>query len=281
MTAAKAPPNIFDEDALALRRLRAAKREDSFLMERCVADLIDRLLDVNRDFENVLIYGPSTLDTAIRSKLPDSKINNISTFETLDTLPSRPDFDLIISLLRLQSLNDLPGGIIRLSKCLKADGLFIGAMFGGDTLTELRQVFYAVDEMHLGGLSAHIYPMVSHTQAGALLARAGLNQPVIDTDRFTVSYGKLNTLISDLRDLGETNILSERVKTPLGRAYKTALEATYKDMFSTQNNKLTCSFEILWLTGWTPHESQQKPLKPGSAKMRLEDSLKDIRKRRP
>ncbi len=280
MTAAKAPPKIFDEDALALRRLRAAKREGSFLMDRCVADLIDRLQDVNRDFGNVLIYGPQALETAIRSELPDGKIENISICDTLDTLPSSMDFDLIISLLRLQSLNDLPGGIIRLSKCLKSDGLFIGAMFGGDTLTELRQVFYAVDEIHLGGLSAHIYPMVSHTQAGALLARAGLNQPVIDTDRFTVSYGHFDTLISDLRDLGETNILSERLKTPLGRTYKVALEAAYKNMFSTQNEKLTCSFEILWLTGWTPHESQQKPLKPGSAKMRLEDSLKDIRKLR-
>lgn len=280
MSAAKAPPIIFDEDALAQRRLRAEKRGESFLMDRCLADLIDRLQDVNRNFENVLIYGSQNLGEIIKSKLPDGKIQKTAVCETLSTLPSDTNYDLVISLLRLQSLNDLPGGIIRLSQRLKADGLFIGAMFGGDTLTELRQVFYAVDEAQLGRISAHIYPMVTYTQVGSLLARAGLNQPVIDTDRFTVSYKHIDTLVSDLRDLGETNILSERAKVHFSRSYKKALEAAYKGMFSTQNRKLACSFEILWLTGWKPHESQQKPLKPGSAKTRLADSLRNISKDR-
>ena len=184
----------------------------------------------------------------------------------------------MLSLLRLQSTNDLPGSLIRLSQKLKADGLFIAAIFGGDSLTELRQVFYEVDEKLLGGLSAHIYPMANYTQAAALLSRAGLNQPVVDTDRFTVSYGQFDTLIADLRDLGETNVLRERRKKPVPRIYKSDLETHYKQRFSREDGKLNCSYEILWMTGWKPHESQQKPLKPGSAKMSLEEGLKDAAK---
>lgn len=276
MTAAKAPPIIFDEDLLILRRARAAKRGPSFLMKRCLTDLVDRLQDINRNFENVLIYGPEALAADLKAKLPEGKIKNISSCEALNHLSSEKDFDLVISLLRLQSLNDPLGAMILLSKRLKPDGLFIGAMFGGDTLSELRQVFYAVDEEYLGGMSAHIYPMANYSQVAGLISRAGLNQPVVDTDRFTVSYSRFNTLISDLRDLGETNVLVTRDKRPIGRAYKKSLETHYRDTFSNEKNKLECNFEILWLTGWKPHKSQQKPLKPGSAKMRLEDSLKGI-----
>jgi len=276
MTPTKAPPKIFDESLLILRRQRAAKRGASFLMQRCISDLVDRLQDVNRNFENVLIYGDRALEARVRAELPKDKIKNIICCETLDDLPHGTGFDLVISLLRLQSLNDLPGGMIQLAKRLKADGLFIGAMFGGDTLAELRHVFYAVDEKHFGGMSAHIYPMANYSQVAGLISRAGLNQPVVDTDRFKVSYARFDTLIADLRDLGETNVLITQEKKRIGRGYKEALEAQYKDRFLTDNNKLSCSFEILWLTGWKPHESQQKPLKPGSAKMRLEDSLNNI-----
>ena len=273
MTPAKAPPKIFDEELLVLRRARAEKRAESFLMDRCMADLVDRLQDINRSFENVLIYGPKTLEADIRSQLPEEKIGKLVFCETLESLPPETHFDLVVSLLRLQSLNDLPGGIIQLAQRLKADGLFIAAMFGGETLSELRQVFYTVDEKHLGGLSAHIYPMANYTQAAGLLSRAGLNQPVIDTDRFTVSYSSFDKLISDLRDMGETNVLTARRKTPHTRQYKAELEAAYKRMFSRGDGKLQCSYEVLWLTGWKPHESQQKPLKPGSAKMSLKEGL--------
>jgi len=132
-------------------------------------------------------------------------------------------------------------------------------MFGGDTLTELRQVFYKTDENILGGLAPHIYPMASYTQAAVLLSRAGLNQPVVDTDRFTVSYGEFKTLISDLRDLGETNVLKASPKKFLTQNYWTQLKENYHELFSREDGKLLCSFDILWLTGWVPHESQQKP----------------------
>jgi len=276
MTDAKAPPEIFDTCALSLRRARAAKRASSFLLQRSLIDAADRLLDVNRNFEKILILGETTIAETLRAKLPGQKLVQIISCETLDQLPPDNDFNLVLSILRLQSENDLPGAIIQLRQRLKADGLFVAAMFGGDTLTELRQVFYKTDEDKLGGLVPHIYPMVSYTQASDLLSRAGLSQPVVDTDRFTVSYGKVETLISDLRDLGETNVLKDRPKIALTQSYRTRLKENYQNMYSRADGKLQCSFEVLWLTGWAPHESQQKPLKPGSANIRLEQALKQF-----
>ena len=273
MTDVNAPPEIFDERLLALRRARAAKRENSFLLQRAISDAADRLLDVNRHFGKVLILG-ADIGAELTAKLPKEKLGQLVFIETLAQLPAENDFDLVLSLLRLQTENDLPGAIIQLRQKLKADGLFISAMFGGDTLTELRQVFYKTDENILGGLAPHIYPMASYTQAAGLLSRAGLNQPVVDTDRFTVSYGEFKTLISDLRDLGETNVLKASPKKFLTQNYWAQLKENYHELFSREDGKLLCSFEILWLTGWVPHESQQKPLKPGSATMSLEEALK-------
>ena len=274
MTEVKAPPEIFDAPLLALRRKRAEKRPGSFLIERAIADAADRLLDVNRNFKKAIVLGEPSLREALFARLPKQKIDQIMFCKTLKDLPPKSDFDLVLSLLRLQSENDLPGAIIQLRQKLKADGLFIAAMFGGETLTELRQVFYKTDEELLGGLAPHIYPMASYTQAAGLLSRAGLNQPVVDTDRFTVSYSLIETLISDLRDLGETNVMKARSQMVITKDYWIKLTENYRDMFSRQDGKLICSFEILWLTGWIPHDSQQKPLKPGSAKMKLEDALK-------
>lgn len=273
MSDTKAPPDIFDTRLLKLRRARAAKRPTSFLMERCLSDIADRLMDVNRPFQKVLILGAAGQEEKLRALLPADKIRDITLCLTLETLPEDSDYDLVISLLRLQSENDLPGAIIQLRQALKPDGLFIAAMFGGETLTELRQAFYKTDEDILGGLAPHIYPMANYSQMAGLLTRAGLNQPVIDTDRFTVSYSAFETLISDLRDLGETNVLTARQSHNLTRSYKAALQKNYAEIFSRGEGKLPCSFEILWLTGWAPHESQQKPLAPGSAIMSLEEAL--------
>lgn len=273
MSDVNAPPNIFDAKLLKLRRLRASRRPASFLLKRCVEDAAERLMDINRNFENVLILGPETLGAEILSHLPVTKIGKITISETLDDLPRETNFDFVLSLLRLQSENDLPGAIIRLRQRLKPDGLFISSMFGGETLNELRQAFYRVDEELIGGLAPHIYPMADYSQAAGLMGRAGLNQPVIDTDRLIVSYNRLDRLISDLRDIGETNILTARQQNNLPKAYKAALTATYKEMYGQSNGKLTCTFEILWMTGWSPHDSQQKPLKPGTAKMSLKEGI--------
>jgi len=281
MSDVKAPPEIFDARLLALRRARAAKRQNSFLLQRTISDAADRLLDVNRDFEKVLILGEFAAAEILSAKLQSQKLKQIISCEDLDQLQTENDFDLVLSFLRLQSENDLPGTIIRLRQYLKADGLFIAAMFGGDTLTELRQVFYKTDEDILGGLIPHIYPMANYTQAAGLLSRAGLNQPVVDTDRFTVSYGELDTLINDLRDLGETNVLKKRPRVSLAQNYWIQLEENYRSMFSREDGRLRCSFEILWLTGWAPHESQQQPIKPGTAKMSLKEGLRKASTTKP
>lgn len=274
----KAPPEIFDARLIALRRARAAKRENAFLIQRVLSDAAERLLDVNRNFTKTLILGEANLANTLRTLLPKQKVTHINACETLSHLPPDNDFDLVISLLRLQSENDLPGAIIQLRQKLKPDGLFIAAIFGGDTLTELRQVFYKTDEEILGGLTPHIYPMVNYTQAASLLSRAGLNQAVVDTDRFIISYSQLKKLISDLRDLGETNVLKQRPKRALTQHYWTRLNENYQNMFSREDGKLLCNFEILWLTGWVPHQSQQKPLKPGSASISLEHLFKNFDK---
>ena len=271
----KEPPQIFDARLLKLRRERAARRGASFLLERVMEDAAERLLDVNRQFQKGLILGSPEIETYLRSHLQKEKCPaHMNTIADITELSVNGNYDLILSLLTLQSENDIVGTLIRLRQSLKPDGLFIAAMFGGDTLTELRQALYQTDEALLGGMSARIYPMVSYTQAGQLLSRAGLNQPVVDTDRLTVSYGELGRLVSDLRDLGETNVLLARDKSAMPKQYPQALAHNYAANFARENGKLKTSFEILWLTGWSPHESQQKPLKPGSAKMRLADALK-------
>ncbi|MGJ8562704.1 MAG: methyltransferase domain-containing protein [Alphaproteobacteria bacterium] len=298
MSESKAPPEIFDRALLRARRARAARRGASFLMERCAADAADRLCDINRQFEHALIIGPEDFTAHFLDCVPEDKRpkhitrNYASGDETgLDGIGSDAElpypaespypeerFDLIISALDLHSTNDLPGALIALKRCLKPDGLLVTALFGGNTLTELRQTLYAVDDDIFGGISARIYPFGDYSQMAALLQRAGLALPVVDTDRMTVTYKDFARLIGDIRDMGDTNCLSARQPQYLTKSYLDKAKEVYADLFS-ENGKYIATFEILWLTGWAPHESQQKPLKPGSAKMRLADALGTIEKK--
>ena len=183
------------------------------------------------------------------------------------------EYDLILSVLELQSDDAIPDTLMACRKCLKADGLLLIGFLGGDTLTELRQSLYATDQQVFGGATARVFPMVDYSQAAMLLGRTGLALPVVDTDRMNIAYSELSRLIGDLRDLGLTNSLAARDKRPLSRKWLAALTANYMTHFGREDGKLKATLEILWMTGWSPHESQQKPLKPGSAKMRLSDAL--------
>lgn len=266
-------PQIFEKKAQSRARRRAqsrmAKTGPSFLLIRAAEDAASRIADINRQFERGIILSPVDLRETILSDLPpDRQPITLDWQETLDSVSG--EYDLIISLLELQTENDLPGALLRLRKHLKADGFFTAALFGGESLSDLRQTLYTVDSAVFGGATARVYPMIDHHQAAALLGRAGLNLPVVDKDRVNVSYGKLQTLVSDLRDLGLTNTLTARHKAPLPKGYLDAVEAAYP---KNEKGQHSVQFEILWLTGWSPHESQQKPLKPGSAKMRLADAL--------
>lgn len=247
----------------------------SFLLERCLDDCAERILDVNRHFENVILVGEFDLRADLSARLPADKQPKNFTFihrstGLTDIVPDKAD--LILSFLTLHSEDDVPGEMRLMAQMLKKDGLFIASIFGGDTLTELRQSLYKTDDEMLGGTSPHIFPMITHSQAAPLIARAGLNLPVVDMDRFNVNYAKFETLLSDLRDSGETNILKNRSDKVLTQSYYARLKENYAELFGN-NEKLKASFEILWLTGWAPDESQQKPLKPGSGKMHLGDAL--------
>jgi len=291
MTEIKAPPQIFDTDLLRVRRARAGTRAISFLLERCALDASERITDINRRFERALILGAPDFTDLMLSHLSDEKTPRHVTrcFDSkdpegldqvcaLDDLPFQSgSFDLVISALNLHTINDLPGALLSIRNVLKPDGLFIGSMFGGDTLIELRQACFAADENVLGGFSPRVLPFANYSQSAGLLQRAGFALPVIDTDRVNVSYSKLSRLLSDIRDLGEGNCLKDRNKKILGKAYLNTLTTVYEDQFG-HNDKLKATFEILWLTGWIPHESQQKPLKPGSAQISLAEALRSQKK---
>ena len=271
------PPKIFDQTLLALARARAAKRQSrngtSFIYIRAAEDAASRIVDIKRQFERAVLVGTVDGRTTILSNLPDNRkpaqFDHVATPEELDG-----PYDLILSLLELQSDEALPQTLMTLRATLAPDGLLLAATLGGDTLTELRQSLYAADQQVLGGAAARVYPMVDYSQAAMLLGRVGFALPVVDSDRVTVHYGAIDTLVADLRDLGVSNVLAARDRRALPRRWLEILRKVYAENFSRDDGKRRATFEILWLTGWVPHESQQKPLKPGSAKMRLADALK-------
>jgi SAM-dependent methyltransferase len=188
-------------------------------------------------------------------------------------------FGLVVSILSLHAVNDLPGALIQIRRALKPDGLFVAALFAGDTLKELRESFAAGEEGVSGGVSPRVSPFADVRDLGGLLQRAGFNLPVADTERTTVRYRRFETLVSDLRAAGETNALAQRPRKTLRRDVLAASLAHYKSFHAEEDGRLRATFDIVYLTGWTPHESQQKPLRPGSAKTRLADALGTVERK--
>ncbi len=181
--------------------------------------------------------------------------------------------DLAVSALALQFVNDLPGALIQIRRALKPDGLFLAALIGGDTLTELRQSFAAAESEIEGGISPRVAPFADIRDIGGLLQRAGFALPVVDSERIIVRYDTVFALMHDLRRMGATNALTERRRKPLKRATLFKMAEIYRERFADADGRLRATFEVIWLSGWAPHESQQQPLKPGSAKTRLADAL--------
>jgi SAM-dependent methyltransferase len=181
--------------------------------------------------------------------------------------------DLVVSGLSLQAVNDLPGVLVQVRRALKPDGLFLAALLGGDTLAELRQSFATAESELDGGASPRVSPFPDLRELGALLQRAGFALPVTDVDRVTVRYATPFALLHDLRRMGAANPLVERRRVPLRRATLMRAMEVYAERFADPDGKVRASFDIIWLSGWSPHESQQQPLRPGSAKKRLADAL--------
>ncbi|KQO91241.1 methyltransferase domain-containing protein [Methylorubrum extorquens] len=277
---------LFDP-ALVRRRIARARRSGyaGFLLERVAEDLEDRLAAVTRSFPLGLDLGaplPLVSERLLQSGRVERMIRLAPVSEPNGSVVGDPEvlpfgghagFDLAVSALALQHVNDLPGALLQVRRALKPDGLFLAGLLGGATLTELRQAFLQAESETEGGASPRVAPFAELRDLGGLLQRAGFALPVVDADTITVRYGDPFSLMRDLRAMGLTNALHDRRRAPLRRATLMRAAAIYAERFSDPDGRLRATFEILWLSGWAPHESQQKPLRPGSAKARLADAL--------
>ena len=269
---------IFDRKLMRLRQARAlAYGPETFLIDRVAADLGERLEAVLRTFERAADVG-TPVDAVRRVLKASGKVAAIyggdSVVANDEALPyADGSLDLVVSALALQFVNDLPGTLIQIRRALKPDGLLLAALLGGDTLIELREAFAEAEAEVEGGVSPRVAPFADVRALGGLLQRAGFALPVVDSDRLTVRYDSVFALMRDLRHMGATNIMLERRRAPLKRATLAKLADVYAQRFADSDGRLRATFEIVWLSGWTPHESQQKPLKPGSATQRLADAL--------
>jgi len=280
-------PRPFEPRLVRARKRRAAAgfRGAAFLHQRVAADLADRLEAIPRPFPRALALGGGGLFTEElrqRPALAERLGEIIETDVAGGTVVLDPEaspfadasFDLIVSPLVLHTVNDVPGALIQLRRALKPDGLLLASLFGGDTLTELRTSLLAAESEITGGAGARVAPFADLQDLAALLQRAGFALPAADRDVVTVRYAEPMRLLADLRAMGETAALAERHPRALSRRVLARAFEIYRERFSDADGRIRATFEILTATGWAPHESQQKPLKPGSAKARLADALK-------
>jgi SAM-dependent methyltransferase len=305
-------PLIFDRRLLRARRRRAAALGPStFLVDRVAEDLSDRLAAVLRRFERAVDLGTPT-DALRRTLAASAKVGTIIAADTSAIISSRlrrrvgergrtgeakatgegtsdarlsvaadeealpfrdASLDLVVSALALQFVNDLPGTLVQIRRALRPDGLLLAALAGGDTLNELRHAFAAAEAEIEGGASPRVVPFSDVRDMGGLLQRAGFALPVTDVDRITARYASPISLMHDLRRMGATNPLIERSRRPLGRATLQRMMEVYAERFADGDGRIRATFEIVWLSGWAPDASQQKPLAPGSARQRLADAL--------
>jgi SAM-dependent methyltransferase len=261
---------LFDFTA-ALRAQERARRlnGDTFLFAAAAEGLADRLATVTRKFTQGLWIGDSVPDVL----KPFAARWCLGRFDAPEQLVAPPgEYDLALSLYSLQAINDLPGALAQLRRVLMPDGLFLGALLGGGTLKELREALAHGESLARGGTSPRVSPFADVRELGALLSRAGFALPVADVERLTVRYGDFPGLVRDLRAHGFTNVLHERSRASLRRDTLAAALAHYAQAHG-DGGKLPATFETVFLTGWSPHESQQQPLRPGSAKARLAEAL--------
>jgi SAM-dependent methyltransferase len=287
-------PQIFDQDLIRTRRNRiaalGAAQEADFLLARVADDFVERLGIVRREFPLAVSIGAyhGLLAERLR-QLPnigeiidvDSSVHclGLSAGQKIvaedDALPfAAQSLDLAVSGLSLQLVNDLPGVLVQINRALKPDGLFLAALLGGETLKELREAWILAEEELFGGASPRVAPFADVRELGRLLQRAGFALPVADSDVVRVTYESPVALMRDLKAMAASNMLIERRRTPVSRRLLFRAADVYQERFGLPDGRIPATFEIITLTGWVPHESQQKPLAPGSAQVRLSDVLK-------
>lgn len=284
---------IFDRAQIARARNRAAPhlKEHGFLIDWAGKQLLDRLVDIKRDFPIALQIGLRNNDdfaNTLRNRKGTDHLFQMDFAQDLlvpgaihgneEFLPFAPSsLDLIISTMSFHSVNDLPGTLTQIKQAMKPDGLLIAAMLGGETLHELRTCLMEAELNLTGGVSPRIAPFADKQDMGALMQRAGFALPVIDSDIVTVTYEHIFALMKDLRFMGENNAIAARNKTIPPRALFMEAGKIYAEKFAepapSQSGRIRASFEVIFLIGWAPHDSQQQPMKPGSAKNRLADAL--------
>jgi hypothetical protein len=277
----------FDVGLALVRRKRRHVAHGDFLMQRVTGDLVERLEAVSRPFAHAVTLhcGGPDVAHAIRIARPAARIDQIEAAHWpgqpdalvrpveafIDDVP--PRHELAVSLLAMQGINDLPGFLVQARRLLKPDGLFLGCMLGAGTLRELREVLLQTEAEMSGGASPRVAPLADVRDVGGLLQRTGFALPVTDVDEFTVRHANLFALIADLRALGLTSALTARSRKPLGRAFWARAAEIYMNHHGDADGRIRSSFSVIWMSGWVPDPSQQKPLKPGSAKLSLKQAL--------
>lgn len=283
---------LFDTDLVTARRERAMRKGDrgaAFLLDIAAQELADRLTVVERQFADAVeLHGATGIAGA--KALAGGKIASLKRVETdavfadsggeltlarLDDVPLAPaSTSLILSPMSLHLANDLPGMLVRMRRALRPDGLLLAAVPGAGTLAELRDTLLSVEAEQTGGASPRVIPLADVRDMGGLLQRAGFALPVVDQENYTVRYDDLFALMRDLRAMGMANPLAGRSRTPLSRGFFLRAAELYAERYSDPDGRIRATYSIIYLSGWAPHESQQKPLKPGSATVRLADALK-------
>ncbi|MGH6763910.1 MAG: methyltransferase domain-containing protein [Phyllobacterium sp.] len=284
---------IFDRELILQRRKRAlANQSDGidFLLARAADDLEDRLGTIGRTFPVAVdlcshnqraaqaLHRSGKAEMVIRIEQDAAFLANgfPSIVADDEAIPLKgASIDLIVSLLSLHLTNDTPGTLVQIRQALKPDGLFLGAMAGDDTLIELRESLLAAESEMTGGASPRVAPFADIRDVGALLQRAGFALPVTDMETLTVRYDSMFSLMRDLRAMGMQNSLTGRSRKPTARRVLMRAAEIYAERFSDPDGRVRATFSFIWMSGWAPHESQQKPLKPGSAKASLAAFLKD------
>ncbi|WP_157018840.1 methyltransferase domain-containing protein [Mesorhizobium xinjiangense] len=270
------------------RALRIGDEGAGFLMARAVDDLAERLSTVERTFDDACALHCLTpaAALALRESGKAQRVVRLEADRALldgegivapdEILPLEPaSLNLAVSLLTLHEVNDLPGMLIQIRQALRPDGLFLACLAGSGTLSELRESLLAAEVELVGGASPRVYPLADVRDVGALLQRAGFALPVTDVETVTVRYDTMFALMKDLRAMGAANALVGRIRRPTPRHLFMRAAEIYAERFSDPDGRIRATFSFIWLSGWAPHESQQKPLKPGSATMRLADALKN------
>jgi len=280
-----APPRIFDRALIRRRRMRYLSQPPHFLSDIVLSELTVRMSAVNRPLQTMLIHGSASgmLKSQARVLRPQARIfsSDIVAASDIDLVfddevqpLATSSLEAFVQLWGLETANDVPGVLAQIRRSLRPDGLLLAAVLGGDTLMELRQAWLMAEASIAGGATPRVAPFIHIRQWGELLQRTDFALPVVDADRRTVLYPDVIALMHDLRAMGLANSMMERSRKPLSRRLLARLAELYADQFRTSTGKLPATFEIIYLTGWAPHESQQQPLRPGSARRRLADFLK-------